>query len=56
MRLSEKQAQMLFTILQESLCITGHFMFDAETRKQLAEDILNQQSKELKELEKEGLK
>ena len=56
MRLSEKQAQMLFTILQETLSIGGHFMFDRETRTKLAEDILNQQSKELKELEKEGLK
>lgn len=51
MIVSEKQLQMLFQILVDSLPIVGGgspFHFDREARQALADEILNQQSKELK--------
>ncbi len=54
MIISEKQIMMMYQVLVDSLGIVGSwspFKFDSETRKQLVNDILNQQSKELKVIE-----
>ncbi len=51
MKLSEKQAQMLFIILTDSIAIHAPIGFKREDRIKLSQDILNQQSNELKELD-----
>lgn len=54
MRLSNLQAMMLFQTLRDS-CVVGDknniFTFNREQRVKLAEDIMNQQNKDLVELE-----
>lgn len=52
MKLSEKQAMMLLDIAKDSLRIAGHFGgYPPAIRGQLVNDIINQQSNELKELD-----
>ncbi len=54
MIISEKQIMQLLQVLIDSICITGGaspFKFSQDFRRQLADDILNQQSKELKVVE-----
>ncbi len=54
MIVSEKQIIQLIQVLVDSLCIVGKsspFKFDQEFRRQLADDIINQQSEELKVIE-----
>lgn len=54
MIISEKQILELFQILTDSLCIVGGsspFKYSQEHRRQLADEILNQQSQELKVIE-----
>ena len=53
MKLSEKQAQMLFMIAQDTLNICGVLAFTQSVRQQIVEQILNQQSDELKEIGEE---
>ena len=43
MKISQKQLLMLYDILIASLSIVNPLAFDQETRRKLAEDILNQQ-------------
>jgi len=51
MKLSNKQALMLFQIAKESIQIAGSFAgLTASTRLQLVNDIINQQSTDLIEL------
>ena len=52
MKLSEFQAQNLFLIARESLRISNDFPMPFEQRKTLVEDIINQQSRKLVELDK----
>jgi len=52
MKVSEKQLLMLLDILKDSLKISGYFGgYDPQTRLQLVNDLLNQQSNELKEVD-----
>jgi len=54
MKVSEKQLLMLLDILKDSLKISGYFGgYDPQTRIQLVNDLLNQQSNEPKEIEDE---
>ena len=56
MKVSEKQLLMLLDILKDSLKISGYFGgYDPQTRLQLVNDLLNQQSNEPKEIEDERL-
>ena len=56
MKVSEKQLLMLLDILKDSLKISGYFGgYDPQTRIQLVNDLLNQQSNEPKEIEDERL-
>lgn len=51
MIVSEKQVLQLFQVLTDSLCVVGGgspFKYGAEYRRQLADEILRQQSDELK--------
>ena len=51
MRISEKQLQMLMVILQDAQKnIVGLFSYDLETRNKLLNEIMNQQSTELKDI------
>ncbi len=54
MKINEKQLQMLIQVLSDSLGIVGvesPFKFQAETRRNLAQEILQQQSTDLKDIE-----
>ena len=54
MIISEKQIMQLIQVLVDSLCIVGGsspFKFHQEFRRELADDIINQQSAELKIIE-----
>ncbi len=58
MKLSNLQAMMLFQVLRDSCVIADKaniFTFNAEQRKQLAQDIMNQQSRGLVELDEDDL-
>lgn len=58
MRISNLQATMLFQILRDSCVIADKaniFTFSTYQRKQLAEDILNQQSRDLVELDTDDI-
>ncbi len=56
MKLSEFQAQCLLQIAIRSLIIDMDFPIPYKERKDLVENIINQQSRELVELEKETSK
>jgi len=57
MKISEKQLLMMFDILKDSLKIKGVFGgYDPQTRLQLVNDIMNQQSNTLKETNNESTK
>jgi hypothetical protein len=52
MRITERQLLFLYQVLLDSLPISGSnspFTYTQEQRKKIADDILNQQSNELKE-------
>ena len=52
MKVSEKQLLMLMDILKDSLRIKGPFGgYEPEIRLQLVNDLINQQSNELKEID-----
>ena len=52
MKISKKQLQMLMVILQDSQKnIVGLFSYDLDTRNKLLNQIINQQSEELIEVE-----
>lgn len=52
MKISEKQAHMLLVILQDSQKnISGLFSYDLDARNRLLNDIINQQSDKLKEVD-----
>lgn len=52
MKITEKQLLMLMDVLKDSLRIKGYFGgYDPQTRLQLVNDILNQQSNEPKEVD-----
>ena len=52
MKITEKQLQMLMVILQDSQQnIIGVFSYDLETRNRLLNEIINQQSDELVEID-----
>ena len=52
MRVSEKQLLMLLDVLKDSLRIKGAFGgYDLQVRLQLTNDLINQQSNDLKELD-----
>ena len=52
MKVSEKQLLMLMDILKDTLRIAGPIGgYDPQTRLQLTNDLINQQSNELKEIE-----
>ena len=54
MRVSEKQLLMLVDILKDSLRIKGPFGgYELQVRLQLTNDLINQQSNDLKELDEE---
>lgn len=58
MRLSNLQAMMLLQIARDSIVVADKaniFTFNREQRKTLTQDILNQQSKDLVELETDDL-
>ena len=47
MKISQKQIQIMYQVLVDSLCIVGSgspFKFDRDTRRKHADEILNQQS------------
>jgi len=51
MKVTEKQLQMMYQVLVDSLCFVGSnspFKFDRDTRRKYADEILNQQSDEIK--------
>lgn len=53
MIISEKQVLKLYQVLTDSLCIVGGsspFKYSSEYRRQLADEILKQQSDELREV------
>jgi len=53
MKITEKQLQVLYQVLIDSLCIVGSgspFKFDRDTRRKYADEILNQQSDEIKDI------
>jgi hypothetical protein len=55
MKVSEKQLLMLLDIAKDSLRIAGFFGgYDPQTRLQLVNDLINQQSNKLKEVDEEG--
>jgi hypothetical protein len=55
MKVSEKQLLMLMEILKDSLKIRGPFGgFDPQTRLQLINDLINQQSNDLKEIDEKN--
>jgi len=50
MKITEKQLQVMYQVLVDSLCIVGvssPFKFDRDTREKYADEILNQQSDEI---------
>ena len=54
MKVSQKQIQVMYQVLVDSLCIVGAsspFKFDRDTREKYADEILNQQSDEIHETE-----
>ena len=56
MKISERQIIQLIQVLVDSLCIVGGgspFKFHQEFRRQLADEIINQQSEELKDVSEE---
>jgi hypothetical protein len=55
MKVSEKQLMMLIDILKDSLKIKGPFGgYDPQIRLQLVNDLINQQSNDLKEIDDEN--
>lgn len=54
MKVSEKQLIILTDILKDTLCISGNVGgYSQQVRQQLTNDLINQQSNDLKELEDE---
>jgi hypothetical protein len=51
MIISEKQLQLLLQTLNDSIPFVNYFTLDKEARIRLYEQILNQQSEELKEID-----
>lgn len=57
MKISQKQIQVMYQVLVDSLCIVGSgspFKFDRDTRSQYADEILNQQSDEIIDLKNDN--
>lgn len=54
MKITEKQLLVLITTLKESIQIAGYFSVSNQTRKEIMEQIYNQQSDSLIEVSPEG--
>ena len=57
MKVSQKQIQVMYQVLVDSLCIVGAsspFKFDRDTRRKYADEILNQQSDEIIDLKNDN--
>lgn len=57
MKISQKQIQVMYQVLVDSLCIVGAsspFKIDRDTRSQYADEILNQQCDEIIDLKNDN--